>query len=337
MKIAVLGATGLVGKHLLQILGEREFPCSDMVLVASHRSRGDTVRVAERDYRVIDIEEHWYEGVDLAFSVVEAGIARQLIPEIRGEIPLIIDNSSAFRMEPDVPLVVPQVNPSAALEHRGIIANPNCSTIQLVTAVNPIHGLSPIRRMIVATYQASSGAGKEFMEKFLLDSMSDARDGFDPLSDRPGSLSFNVLPTISDVLEDGFCTEEEKLMLETPKIMNDERIQVSATTVRVPVVNTHSEAVYLETEEKLDLSSVEKVLMSAPGVRYVGDSQNPPTPRDVSGSDDVFVGRLRRDRFCDRGIHLWIVADNLRKGAGLNAVEIAELFLTDVDRPATPL
>lgn len=337
MKIAVLGATGLVGKHLLQILEEREFPCSNMVLVASHRSRGDTIRVAGRDYGVIDLEERWYEGVDLAFSVVESGIARQLIPEIRGQIPLIIDNSSAFRMESDVPLVVPQVNPRAALGHRGLIANPNCSTIQLVTAVNPIHGLSPVRRMIVATYQASSGAGKEFMESFLLDSMNDARDGYDPLSDRPGSLSFNVIPLISDVLEDGFCTEEEKLMLETPKIMDDESIRVSATTVRVPVINTHSEAVYLETDEKLDLSSVEKALMSAPGIIYVGDSQNPPMPRGVSGTDNVFVGRLRKDRFCDRGIHLWIVADNLRKGAGLNAVEIAELFVTDVDSPVTPL
>ncbi len=326
MKIAVVGATGLVGRHLLRIIEDRPFPFSELVLVASSRSSGDVVRVGANDYRLVDVDDDWTNGLDLVFSVVDAGVARSMIPGIRGKVPLIIDNSSAFRMQPDVPLVVPQVNPEAAGNHRGLIANPNCSTIQLVTAINPIHRLSPVRRLIVSTYQASSGAGKEFMETFLRDARRDADEGYEPLADRPGSLSCNLLPAISSILGDGFCTEEEKLMLETPKIMGDDRIMVSATTVRVPVVNAHSEAVYLETEDRLDTESIEEVLRNAPGVVYVADREHPPTPRQVSGRDEVFVGRLRRDRSCERGIHLWIVSDNLRKGAGLNAVEIAELF-----------
>jgi aspartate-semialdehyde dehydrogenase len=326
MKVGVAGATGLVGQHLLRILDERAFPCSDLVLVASNRSTGEIVGVGAKEYRVEDIEGDWWRGLDLVFSVVDAGVARSLIPEIRGDVPLIIDNSSAFRMQPDVPLVVPQVNPGAARHHHGLIANPNCSTIQLVTAVFPIHRLSPVRRIIVSTYQASSGAGREFMETFLRDAAEDTRGGFEPPAARPGTLAFNLLPTISDVLGDGFCTEEEKLMLETPKIMGDDRIMVSATTIRVPVVNAHSEAVYLETEEELEIGTVEEALRNASGIVYVDDREHPPTPRDVSGRDEVYVGRLRRDRSSRRGMHLWIVSDNLRKGAGLNAVEIAELF-----------
>jgi aspartate-semialdehyde dehydrogenase len=264
-------------------------------------------------------------GQDIVFFVTDGGVAKEEIPRVRGSVPLIIDNSAVFRMEPDVPLVVPQVNPDAAYAHRGLIANPNCSTIQLVVAILPVHRLSPVRRLIVSTYQAASGAGRDFMERFWQDTASDCGRPPHELAGTGSSLAFNLLPSIDTMLDDGFSREEEKIMRETKKILSDETIAVSATAVRVPVVNSHSESVYLETEEALDLHAVERALAHAPGVKYVKDHFQA-TPRFASGTDAVLVSRLRRDRERENGFHLWVVADNLRKGAATNAVEIAELF-----------
>jgi aspartate-semialdehyde dehydrogenase len=325
MKVAVVGATGLVGSELIKILDEGALTFSDLVLVASSRSAGISVSVMGESHKIVGIGDDWHEDRDVVFFVTEADISRIEIPRLRGKVPLIIDNSSAFRMLPDVPLVVPQVNPNAAFEHSGLIANPNCSTIQLVVAVNPIHRLSPVEKVIVSTYQAASGAGKEFTDRFWSETKDSAEATPQDLSRDQKSLAFNLLPSIDTLLSDGFSREEEKIMQETRKILSAEIKQVCATAVRVPVVNAHSEAVYVETSEELDLGDVKKALSDAPGVRFVSDHQNAATPREVSGIDDVFVSRLRKDRDRSTGMHMWVVADNLRKGAALNAVEIARL------------
>jgi aspartate-semialdehyde dehydrogenase len=325
MRVAVVGASGLVGRVLLEVLEERKFLVSDLTLVTSQRSAGSSVSLAGVNHDFIGIDSEWHHGQDVVFFVTDAAVAKEEIPRVRGRVPLIIDNSSAYRMEGDVPLVVPQVNPEAALGHRGLIANPNCSTIQLVVALSPIHRLSPVRRVIVSTYQAASGAGKEFMERFWEDAVSDCGSLPENLPGNGTSLAFNLLPSIDTIQADGFSREEDKIMRETKKIFSDERIKVSATAVRVPVVNSHSESVYLETEEVLDLGLVERALSEAPGVKYVRDHFKA-TPRLASGKDLVYVSRLRRDRERENGLHLWVVADNLRKGAATNAVEIAELF-----------
>jgi aspartate-semialdehyde dehydrogenase len=324
--VAVVGASGLVGKVLLGVMEERRFPASELTLVGSRRSVGAAVRANGVEHALADIESEWHLGQDIVFFVTDGGVAKEEIPRLRGSVPLIIDNSATFRMEPDVPLVVPQVNADAAYAHRGLIANPNCSTIQLVVAVLPIHLLSPVRRLIVSTYQAASGAGRGFMERFWQDTASDCGRLPNELSGTGSSLAFNLLPSIDTMMDDGFSREEEKIMRETKKIFSDDRIAVSATAVRVPVVNSHSESVYLETEEALDLDVVERALQGASGVTYVKDHFQA-TPRFASGRDSVLVSRLRRDRERENGLHLWVVADNLRKGAATNAVEIAELFV----------
>lgn len=326
MKVAVVGARGLVGKVLLEVLGERGFPHSELTLVASSRSAGRRVSLAGTDHDLVDVESDWYIGQDIVFFVTDALVAKTEVPRVRGKVGLIIDNSSAFRMDADVPLVVPQVNREAARGHTGLIANPNCSTIQLVVAVNPIHRLSPVKRLIVSTYQAASGAGKEFMERFWQDAVTDCRGAAEGLPPNPGTLAFDLIPSIDTMLEDGFSREEDKIMRETKKILSNGSIEVSATAVRVPVVNSHSESVYIETEEVLDVDTVERALREAQGVTYVADHFKA-TPRQASGSDSVFVSRLRRDRERKIGLHLWIVSDNLRKGAATNAVEIAQIFV----------
>ncbi|MFQ6102840.1 MAG: aspartate-semialdehyde dehydrogenase [Candidatus Glassbacteria bacterium] len=329
MKVAVVGATGLVGSTLVRLLDENEILSRNLTLVASARSAGTIFSASGESRPVLDIGSRWHVNQDLVFLMAGRNISRREIPQLRDKVPLIIDNSSAFRMEPDVPLVVPQVNPEAARQHSGLIANPNCSTIQLVVAVNPIHKLSPVTRIHVSTYQAASGAGKEFMERFWKEAREDVKLEPREISGRSETLSFNLLPVIDTILEDGYTREEEKIMEETRKILSDESIHVSATAIRVPVVNAHSESVYLETVDGLDIECVKSALSQAPGVRFVEDYNNPPTPRQVSGSGDVFVSRLRKDRDRENAIHMWVVADNLRKGAALNALEIAKLFMQE--------
>jgi len=323
MKVAVVGATGLVGRELLKVLDQSVLPMTELTVVASKRSAGTAITAAGRTLEVVDVRSDWHRDTDVVFFVTSSEISRLEIPLLKGKVPIVIDNSSAFRMHPDVPLVVPQVNPEAAFNHNGLIANPNCSAIQLVVAVFPIHKLSPLKKIIVSTYQAASGAGKKYVDRFLLDSRGTSPDAT--------SLAFNIIPSIDVILEDGFSKEEEKIMLETRKILSAEVDHISATAVRVPVVNVHCESVYLETESELDLDKVRKSLSEAPGVRFVEDPLKVVTPREVSGFDDVFVSRLRRDRDRKNGLHMWVVADNLRKGAATNAVEIAALFSERVD------
>jgi aspartate-semialdehyde dehydrogenase len=328
MRVAVVGATGLVGRELLKVLEQSVLPMTELTVVASSRSAGKTITSGNRSLEVVDIRSDWYQGTDVVFFVTSSQISRREIPLLKDKVPIVIDNSSAFRMHPDVPLVVPQVNPDAAFEHNGLIANPNCSTIQLVVAVFPIHKLSPLKKIIVSTYQAASGAGKEFVDKFLLDSRGTSSDATSP--------AFNIIPSIDIILEDGFSKEEEKIMLETRKILSADVDHISATAVRVPVINVHSESVYIETESELDLDKIRVSLREAPGVRFVEDPLKAVTPREASGFDDVFVSRLRRDRDRKNGLHMWVVADNLRKGAATNAVEIAALFSERVDTNPVP-
>jgi len=326
MNVAVVGATGLVGKELVSILCEKGDDRPELTLVGSSRSAGERMQVRDEVFDVVDINSSWYRGQDVVYFVTDSEVSRGAIPGLRGQVPIIIDNSSAFRMDLDVPLVVPQVNPDAAFAHHGLIANPNCSTIQLVLAVFPVHQLSPLKKILVSTYQAASGAGKGFLEAFWEKTRIEI-EGTPLVLTRDGnSPAFNLLPTIDTILDDGFTREEEKIMRETRKILSADILQVSATAVRVPVANVHCESVYLETEQILDKSEVIEALSGTPGVRFVEGQNQATTPREVSGLNEVFVSRLRRDRDVDRGIHMWVVADNLRKGAALNAVEIADLF-----------
>jgi aspartate-semialdehyde dehydrogenase len=328
-RVAVVGATGAVGQEMRDILATRGFPVSALVPLASKRSAGIELEFGDKCVECEELTEDSFEGVDIALFSAGASISHTYAPIARDAGCVVIDNSSAWRMDPTVPLVVPEVNPEAAGGHRGIIANPNCSTIQMVVALKPLHEEASVERVVVSTYQAVSGTGSEAISELIRQS-DEVLEGIAPQIDvYPYQIAFNCLPHIDVFLEDGSTKEEQKMVDETKKIMEDDSIAVTATCVRVPVENGHSEAVNIQFARDLSPERARELLSAAPGVKVYDDPGDSvyPMPIIASGEDPVFVGRIRRDPTVPHGLNLWVVADNLRKGAALNAVQIAELLV----------
>lgn len=329
--VAVVGATGAVGETMLSVLAERNFPVGTLVALASERSAGERIAFGDRQVVVQDLAQFDPSGVDFALFSAGGGISKEYAPKFAAKGAIVIDNSSAFRYDDDVPLVVSEVNPEAAQNPpRGIIANPNCSTMQLMVALAPIHRAVGIERINVATYQSVSGAGRSALEE--LGRQTAAILSFaDPEPSRfPVQIAFNLIPQIDEFLDNGYTKEEMKLVWETRKILGDASIQVNPTAVRVPVFYGHSEAVHIETREPITPEAARALLEKAPGVVVVDERRAGgwPTPvTHASGTDPVYVGRIRQDISHPRGLNLWVVADNIRKGAALNAVQIAELLV----------
>ncbi|MEW6555475.1 MAG: aspartate-semialdehyde dehydrogenase [Actinomycetota bacterium] len=327
-RVAVVGATGMVGQAMREILEERDFPVAELRLLASERSRGRRLPFRGEEIEVQVLDEDSFQGIDLALFSAGAAISLRFAPIAAQAGAVVVDNSSAFRMDEDVPLVVPEVNPEDAFGHSGIIANPNCSTIQMVVVLKPLHDRSPIHRVIVSTYQSVSGTGKDAVEELEIQTKQ-IQEGSEPEPRvYPHAIAFNCLPHIDVFLPGGYTKEEMKMVNETRKIMGIPDLPLSATTVRVPVFVSHSEAVNVEFEEAIDPDEARRILASAPGVEVVDDPENDlyPLALDAAGKDPCYVGRIRADLSCPRALNLWIVSDNLRKGAALNAVQIAELI-----------
>ncbi len=324
--VAVVGATGAVGTEMIEILEERKFPVGVLRPLASARSAGGTVSFRGQDVVVHELTKDSFAGVDIALFSAGADISRDYAPVAAKAGAVVIDNSAAWRMDKDVPLVVPEVNRQDAFRHKGIIANPNCSTIQMVVALKPLHDAARIKRVVVTTFQSVSGTGKEAMDELLEESRDLLSFKTPEPKVYPYQIAFNCLPHIDDFLPSGYTKEEMKMLNETRKIMGDESIRVTATTVRVPVYIGHAESVNIETEKKLSANEARALLCEAPGVRLYDDPAHKiyPTPLDAAGQDEVFVGRVREDESVPNGLNLWVVADNLRKGAALNAIQIAE-------------
>lgn len=331
--VAIVGATGAVGEAMLSVLAERQFPVGKLHLLASERSAGEKIEYGARKITVEDLATFDPAGVDIALFSAGGGISKEYAPKFAAAGVVVIDNSSAFRYDDDVPLVVSEVNPEqVANRPRGIIANPNCSTMQMLVALAPIHRAVGIERINVATYQSVSGAGRSGMEE--LGRQTAAMLGFQTLEPKKFAvqIAFNLIPQIDDFLDNGYTKEEMKLVWETRKILGDDSIQVNPTAVRVPVFYGHSEAVHLETRTKISAADARALLEAAPGVEVVDDRApgGYPTPvTHAAGTDPVYVGRIREDLSHPRGLDLWIVSDNIRKGAALNAVQLAELVVKE--------
>ena len=332
-KVAVVGATGAVGETMLSVLAERKFPASQVIALASERSAGMQVAFGDDELMVHDLAGFDPAGVDIALFSAGGAVSQEYAPKFAAAGAVVIDNSSAFRMDDDVPLVVSEVNPGAAKQRpRGIIANPNCSTMQLVVALAPIHRAAGIERINIATYQSVSGTGRRALEE--LGRQTAGLLNFQPVEPEvyPVQIAFNVIPHGGDFDDDGNTSEEMKLVHETRKILGDDAIRVNATVVRVPVFYGHSEAVNVETREKLGAAAARALLEAAPGVEVVDEraAGGYPTPvTHASGNDAVYVGRIRDDLSHERGLNLWVVSDNIRKGAALNAVQVAELVAAE--------
>ncbi|MDO8963468.1 MAG: aspartate-semialdehyde dehydrogenase [Coriobacteriia bacterium] len=327
--VAVAGATGAVGIEMLKVLEQRGFPASEVRALASSRSAGKRLPFAGGELTVQEMTPASFEGVDIALFSAGAGVSKEFREAVTGAGAVMIDNSSAFRMDEDVPLVVPEVNPGDAAWHDGVIANPNCSTIQMVVALGPLHDLAPIKRVVVATYQAASGAGQAAMDELYEQSGEFLRGDDLTVANFAHRIAFNCIPQIDVFLDDGSTKEEWKMVAETKKIMHAPEVAVSATCVRVPVLRCHSEAVNVEFSAPLDVERARAALAAAPGITVLDDPAGKlyPMPAMLEGTDDTYVGRLRRDDSVENGLCFWIVADQLRKGAALNAVQIAELLL----------
>ena len=331
--VAVAGATGAVGNEMIRILEEQEFPVASLKLLASSRSVGKTLDFRGESLHVEELREDSFEGVDIALFSAGAGPSREFSPAAAESGCVVIDNSSGWRMDPEVPLVVPEVNPHAVADYRnkGIIANPNCSTIQMVVVLKPIYDAAGIERVVVSTYQAVSGTGKNAMEELTEQTRNLLT--FQEVTPEvyPHRIAFNCFPHIGSFLENGYTEEEMKMVHETHKIMEDPSIRVSATTVRIPVFYGHSEAVNIQTERKLSAKEARVLLFQAPGVRVMDnpDERIYPMPSEAAGINDTLVGRIREDISIENGLDLWIVADNIRKGAALNTVQIAELLIKE--------
>ena len=324
--VAIVGATGLVGQEFIKVLGQRNFPMSSLQLFASDRSAGRRLTVDDEEIEVRETTPQSFDEIDIALFSAGSEISHHFAPIAAQSGAVVIDNSAAFRMEPDVPLVVPEVNADDIKNHSGIIANPNCSTIQLVVALYPLHRVNPIKRFIVDSYQAVSGTGAAALEE-LSEQARAVLEGRSVVPHvYPHQIAFNILPEIDLFLDNGYSKEEWKVVEESRKIMHDENIAISATCVRVPVFIGHSEAIHIEFSEPMSPDTARRILAEAPGVRVLDDPNISlyPQPWSVAGSDEVFVGRIRRDASNDRGLVIWVVADNLRKGAALNAIQIAE-------------
>jgi aspartate-semialdehyde dehydrogenase len=329
--IAVVGATGLVGEIMRQVLSARDFPLRSIIFLASERSAGKSLQFKGRTFTIEPIRPEAFAGVDIVLSSTPASVSRESSPMAAKAGAIVIDNSSAWRMDPEVPLVVPEVNADALRSiPKGIVANPNCSTIQMVVVLKPLHDLAKIKRVVVATYQASSGKGAKAL--FELDGQVAAIGRGElapPATVHAAQLAGNVLPHDWKPGEDGYSEEEIKMIKETKKIMGDDSIQVSPTTARVPVRVGHSEAVNLEFERAISVDQAREALRKAPGIVLMDDPSKGevPMPLPLAGRDEVFVGRIRRDPTVLHGLNLWVVADNLRKGAATNAVQIAEVLI----------
>jgi aspartate-semialdehyde dehydrogenase len=340
--VAIAGATGLVGRQFISMLEERNFPMSSIRLLASERSEGKMMRVNGDDVIVEKLDEKSFEGVDIVLFSAGSGVSRRYSPIAAKCGAVVVDNSKAFRMEEEVPLVVPEVNGTDALQHRGIIANPNCSTIQLVVALNPIHEVNPIKRVIVDTYQSVSGAGGAGVQE--LEEQAKAAVSGEEVKARkmPHPIAFNVIPEIDTLLDNGYFNEEWKIIQETRKIMHAPEMAISATAVRVPVYVSHSEAVHLELTDPMEPEEVREILARAPGMQVIDDPSKSryPLPVDAAGTDDVYVGRIRKDASHPNGIAMWVVGDNVRKGAALNTVQIAEILVSsreNMENLSTPV
>lgn len=333
-KVAMAGATGAVGETVLSILAERKFPVSELVPLASERSAGGKVEFGGKSLTVKNLADYDFSGVDIAFFSAGGKVSREHAPRAAAAGAVVIDNTSEFRYQDDIPLVVSEVNPDAIAQYtnRGIIANPNCSTMQMLVALAPIHRAAGITRINVATYQSVSGAGRSGMEE--LAKQTAALLGFQDISPSKFSkqIAFNVIPHIDDFQDNGYTKEEMKMVWETRKILGDPAIEVNPTAVRVPVFYGHAEAVHIETRDKISATQARALLEKAPGVSVVDrrEAGGYPTPvSDAAGKDAVCVGRIREDISHPRGLDLWIVADNIRKGAALNAVQIGEILTRD--------
>jgi aspartate-semialdehyde dehydrogenase len=327
--VAVAGATGAVGRKMFEILAERDFPVANLKALASARSVGQTLDFKGSSIVVEELTESSFDGVDIALFSAGASVSRQFAPFAVKSSCIVIDNSSAFRMEPNIPLVVPEVNPDAIGSEPGIIANPNCSTIQMVVALKPIHDNFKIKRVVVSTYQSVSGSGQKAIDelqtqtKNLLDGETTKPNVY------PHQIAFNCLPHIDIFFENGYTKEEMKMVDETRKILGDSSILVSPTAVRVPVFYCHSESVNVETEKPISAKEVKELLAGSGGIRVVDNPVNNEYPLATDGADrdEVLVGRVRDDISCENAINFWVVSDNLRKGAALNAIQIAEYLV----------
>ena len=327
--VAILGATGAVGTELLALLEERNFPLGNLKLLASERSAGKSISFAGKDLVIEAVTESSFDDVDIVLASAGGSISKKWLPIATKAGAISIDNSSAFRMHPDVPLVVPEVNPEAAAQHKGIIANPNCTTILMTVAIYPLHQVQPIQRIVVSTYQSASGAGARAMEEVKVQSQA-MLNGEPAIPEiLPYPLAFNLFPHNSPMTENSYCEEEMKMVNETRKIIGDHDIRITATCVRVPVLRAHSEAINLEFAHPFNPDKAREILAKADGVKVVEDfSKNYfPMPIDASGKDDVLVGRIRQDISHPNGLELWLCGDQIRKGAALNAVQIAELLI----------
>jgi len=329
--VAVAGATGAVGQEMIKVLEQRQFPVGSLKLLASERSVGKELKFSGKTVKVEKLTKNSFQGVQVALFSAGAARSLEFAPAAAESGAVVVDNSSAFRMEPDIPLVVPEVNAHAIRQYkkRGIIANPNCSTIQMVVALKPIHDAVRIRRIVVSTYQSVSGTGLKAIDELVTQTRAILNSQDVTKKVYPHQIAFNCLPHIDSFLENGYTKEEIKMVKETQKIMEDPAIRVTATTVRVPVLYSHSESVNIETEKKITPQQVREMLSRAPGVQVV---DNPalseyPLAIQAAGLDETFVGRIREDESIPNGINLWIVSDNIRKGAALNAVQIAEILI----------
>lgn len=329
LNIAVVGATGMVGQEFIKILEQRSFPVRHVSLFASGKTAGKKVLVFGREVEVREIGQHAFQGIDLAFFSAGTEISQRSAPMAVREGAVVVDNSVAFRMNTRVPLVVPEVNPLDIRRHSGIIANPNCSTIQMVVALNPLHKVNPIRRIVVDTYQSVSGTGREAVEELSTQAKAvlDGRNAVPHVY--PHQIGFNLIPEIDVFLDNGYTKEEWKMLEETRKIMHAPDIAISATCVRVPVYIGHSEAIHVEFTRPITAVEAKQILSEAPGVRLQDDPDVNlyPQPWEVAGNDDVYVGRVREDVSQPNGLVMWVVADNVRKGAALNGIQIAEYMI----------
>jgi len=336
--VAIVGATGAVGREFVTLLGERRFPLKHLKLLASSRSAGTTIETSLGPVVVEEATSESFDGVDVAFFSAGASVSRELAPAAVRSGALVIDNTSAFRLDPEVPLVVPEVNIEAAHKHKGLISNPNCSTIIMAVAIKPIYDRAGIKRIVVSTYQAVSGAGaravaalEEETRRYL--ASEPVEPSVLPYSSAPvhHQIAFNLIPHIDVFEEMGYTKEEWKMVRETRKIMSDPNIAITATTVRVPVFRCHAESLNIETEVKLTASEARTLLSHAPGVCVMDDPAQfvYPMPAYLAGRNEVFVGRIREDNSIERGLNLWVVGDQIRKGAALNAVQIAEHLIAE--------
>jgi aspartate-semialdehyde dehydrogenase len=327
-RVAILGATGAVGAELLELLDRRSFPLKQLKLLASPRSAGQTISFQGQDLPVEAVDEAAFQDIDLVLASAGGSASLKWAPVAVKAGAVVIDNSSAFRMDPQVPLVVPEVNPEALNQHRGMIANPNCTTILMSVAIWPLHQVQPIRRIVAATYQSASGAGARAMAEVIAQTKAMLAETTPPTEVFPYPLAFNLFPHNSELNDQGYCAEELKMVNETRKIFNCADLRVTATCVRVPVLRAHSEALNLEFEQPFPVDQARQLISQAAGVKLVENWQTNyfPMPLEASGQDDVLVGRIRQDISNPCGLELWLSGDQIRKGAALNAVQIAELL-----------